>query len=125
MTHTVIITVCRQATTRGQRTQLSNAGTTHCAQTYAKAASMTQPGNLLSFHTTSEAETFIFMTRIGKWKGMRDSQQCKLHLHLQMFRKKANLKHVGLPSGLKKKTNKTTKPNKQTKKNLQQIKPKI
>lgn len=43
---------------------------------------------------------------------MRDSQQCKLHLNPQMFMKKLNIKHVGLPSGLKKKK-------------CQQIKPKI
>lgn len=49
MTHTVIIIICRQAITCGQRIQFSNAVTTHCAQTHAKASCMTHPSDQLSF----------------------------------------------------------------------------
>jgi len=52
MTRTVIIIICRQAITCGQRIQFSNAVATHCGQTHAKASCMTHPSNQHSFHIT-------------------------------------------------------------------------
>lgn len=53
MTCTVIIIICRQTIACGQRIQFSNAVTTHCAQTHAKASCTTLPSNLLSLYITS------------------------------------------------------------------------
>lgn len=41
VTRTVIIIVCRQAITYGQRIQFSNSVTPHCVQTHTKASCLT------------------------------------------------------------------------------------